>query len=125
MTSDYPGGTVNAATNTFNAPGVSDFSQWSAGTAVPTAANVEISGQVVTSSGEGVRNATVMLMGGELQAPIYAQTGTFGNYRFTDLPVGQTYVITVISKRYTFANPSRVINLTDSVSDENFVAEPR
>jgi hypothetical protein len=39
------------------------------------------------------------------------------------LPVGETYVVTVISKRYTFANPSRVINLLESVTDENFVAE--
>jgi hypothetical protein len=123
MTSDYPGGTVNAATNTFNAPGVSDFSQWSAGTAVPTAANAEISGRLVTANGEGIRNATVMLMGGTLTQPIYVQTGTFGSYTFRNLPVGQTYLITVISKRYTFANPTRVINLVDSATDEDFVAD--
>jgi hypothetical protein len=41
------------------------------------------------------------------------------------LAVGQTYVITIISKRYTFANPTRVINLTDTVTDENFVADPQ
>lgn len=125
MTANYPGGTVNAATNTFNAFGVTDFSQWSAGIAVPTAANAEISGRLVTASGEGIRNATVMLSGGTLSQPIYVQTGTFGSYRFTGLPVGQIYVITVISKRYTFANPSRIVNLTDNAADENFFAEPQ
>ena len=122
-TSNYPGGTVNGATNTFNAPNVSNFSQWSAGVAVPTAASAEISGRLTTASGEGIRNATVMLTGGNLTQPVYVQTGTFGIYRFGDLPVGQIYVVTVISKRYTFANPSRVINLTDSVTGEDFAAE--
>ena len=89
----------------------------------PTAANVEISGRITTASGEGIRNATVMLTGGTLTEPVYVRTGTFGIYRFADLPVGQTYVITVISKRYTFANPSRVINLTDNATEENFEAE--
>jgi hypothetical protein len=125
LTSNFPGGTVDGVTNTFTAPNVSDFSQWSAGVAVPTAANAEISGQVTTASGEGIRNATVMLSGGNLAEPLYVRTGTFGNYRFTGLPVGQTYVISVISKRFTFADPNRVINLTDSVSGENFVADPQ
>ena len=77
----------------------------------------------MTASGEGIRNATVMLIGGNLTQPVYVQTGTFGFYRFSDLPVGQIYVVTVISKRYTFANTSRVINLNDNLTEENFVAE--
>ena len=122
-TSNYPGGTVDGANNTFSASNVSDFSQWSAGVAVPTAASAEISGRLVTASGEGIRNATVMLMGGSLTHPVYVQTGTFGAYRFGDLAVGQVYFVTVISKRYTFANPTRVISLSDSVTNENFVAD--
>ena len=124
-TSNFPGGTVNGAANTFTAPNVTDFSQWSAGVAIPTAASAEIGGQLVTANGEGIRNATVMLSGGTLTQPVYVQTGTFGNYRFSDLAVGHIYVVTVISKRYTFANPSRVINLNDTVTDEDFVAEPQ
>jgi hypothetical protein len=66
-----------------------------------------------------------MITEGSLTEPIYVGIGTFDNYRFSGLPVGQTYVITVISKRYVFANPSRVINLTDSAADENFEALPQ
>lgn len=115
--------TNNAATNTATILNVSHFSDWGVGNAVPTAANAEISGQLTTASGEGIRNATVMITGGTLTEPIYVQTGTFGYYKFSNLPVGQTYVVTVISKRFTFANPSRVINLLESLTDENFVAE--
>jgi hypothetical protein len=115
--------TNNPATNTATIQNVSNFSDWGVGNAVPTAANAEINGRLTTAYGEGIRNATVMLSGGTLTQPMYVQTGTFGNYRFADLAVGQTYVITVISKRYAFPNPSRVINLTDSVTEENFEAE--
>lgn len=72
--------------------------------------------------GEGIRNATVMITGGTLTQPLYIQTGTFGLYKFSNLPVGHTYVVTVIAKRFTFAAPVRVINLLESVSDANFVA---
>jgi hypothetical protein len=113
----------NPATNTATISNVSNFSDWGVGNAVPTAANAEISGRLLTSSGEGIRNATVMLSGGNLTQPIYVQTGTFGYYRFSNLPVGQVYVLTVNSKRYTFLNPSRVINLTDNVTEEDFEAE--
>lgn len=96
---------------------------WGLQILAPTAANAEISGRVMTANGQGIRNATVMVSGGNLTEPIYVQTTGFGNYRFDSLPVGASYVITVISRRYTFANPSRVINLTDNATEENFVAE--
>jgi len=53
-----------------------------------------------------------------------AISGSFGYYRFDDLPAGLTYVVTVGTKRYTFANPSRLVNLDAAVSDVDFVAEP-
>ena len=65
-----------------------------------------------------------MLSGGDLSEPVYVPPGRFGDYRFSGLAVGQIFVVTVISKRCTFANPSRVINLSDRVTDENFAAEP-
>jgi hypothetical protein len=123
MTIQSISSTNNPATNTATILGVSNFSDWGVGLAVPTAANAEISGRLVTANGEGIRNATVMLSGGSLVQPVYVRTGTFGSYTFSDVPVGQTYLITVISKRYTFANPTRVINLTDSVTDEDFIAD--
>jgi hypothetical protein len=88
----------------------------------PTAANVAISGRILTSSGQGIRNVSVTLSGGSLQSPITTQSTTFGNYSFDNLPVGGTYVVTVTAKKYSFDNPSRVIDLQDNIADADFIS---
>ena len=87
----------------------------------PTAASASISGRVTTPDGRGIRNATVALSSGG-QRRLRVLTGTFGYYRFDDLQVGETYVLTVGAKRYTFANPTLVVSLDDEVSDADFTA---
>ena len=42
---------------------------------LPTAEGVSVSGRVLTATGEGIRNATVTLMGGNLTAPLTVRTG--------------------------------------------------
>lgn len=125
MTTVFAGGMVDAMTNTGTAPGVTNFSQWGAGMLAPTAANGSISGQVLTANGQGIRNAVVMVTGGGLSEPRYVQTGSFGKYQIDELQLGQTYVVTVISKRYIFQNPSFVINLDGDLSNINFEANER
>jgi trimeric autotransporter adhesin len=98
---------------------------WGLQILAPTAANAEIGGRVTTANGQGIRNATVILSGGSLAQPITVRTGTFGSYKFSDLPVGQTYVVTILLKRYRFAEPTRIIDLTDSVTSADFVANPQ
>jgi len=89
-----------------------------------TAANGYVSGRVLTSDGQGIRNAKVVITGNSLPQPIVATTGSFGYFTFEGLRTGETYVITVNSKRYTFAAPSRVISLVDNVVDADFIADP-
>ena len=45
-------------------------------------------------------------------------------YRFDDVPAGESYVLSVASKRYQFTNPSRLISVSDDLSDVDFVASP-
>lgn len=68
----------------------------------PTAANVSVSGNVLTGKGQGITRATVTLTNsaGETRT---AQTNSFGFYNFADVPAGGTYIITVASRRYTFS----------------------
>jgi hypothetical protein len=54
-----------------------------------------------------------------------ATTGSFGYYSFDGLQTGETYVVTVASKRFTFQVPSRVISLIDNVADADFIADPQ
>jgi len=89
-----------------------------------TAAQASISGRVLTDSGQGIRNAKVTITGNSLAQPIVATTGSFGYFTFDGLQTGETYVVTVFSKRYTFSSPSRVVTLVDNIADMNFVAEP-
>lgn len=117
-----PGGSVDGATNTGSITGVTDFSQWGAGAAVTTASGANLSGRVVTAEGSGIRNAAVILTGGTLTQPIIVKTGAFGRFEFENLPTGQTYILTVQSKRYIFNTTTRVINLDSSINDIDFVS---
>jgi hypothetical protein len=90
----------------------------------PLAANASLGGRILTSNGRGIRNAHVVISGNNLQEPARAVTGPFVYYNFEDLAVGETYIVTVNSKRFSFKAPSRVVNLIDQIVDTDFVAEP-
>ncbi len=86
----------------------------------PTAAGVSIGGRVSASDGRGVRNAIVVitLSNGET---IQTRTGTFGYYRFDDIEVGQTAVVSVVSKRFTFA--PQIVNISEDIAELNFTVQ--
>ena len=90
----------------------------------PTAAPVSVSGRVLTASGRGIRNVKVTISGGDLAEPRTMYTGAFGYYSFTGVTAGQTYFVTVEPKRYTISQPTRVVNMLDSIADLDFVADP-
>lgn len=87
----------------------------------PTAAAVSISGRAATASGAGIRNVivTILFPNGERRT---TQTGSFGAYLFEDIPVSETYIVTVTGKKYSFANPSQVVYVSGQISDLNFTA---
>jgi hypothetical protein len=86
----------------------------------PTSANAAIAGRVFTPQGAGVSKAFVSLTApnGETRS---ALTGSLGYYRFEEIAVGETYVISVSSKRYTFA--PRAVTLNEDMTLD-FTAEP-
>lgn len=89
----------------------------------PTAANANIGGRVLNAGGTGIGKATITITGDGIQ-PMQARTNAFGYYNFDNLPTGGTYVLTIGgTKAYTFANPSRVVSLNDSIADADFVSE--
>lgn len=105
--------------------GVTVFSRWTGSKPLaPTSSAASVSGRVVTANGQGIRGAAIVITGNSLPTPIIAKTGSLGYFQINNLDSGQTYVVTVVSKRFTFPQPSRVINLTDSISDVDFIANP-
>lgn len=89
-----------------------------------TAASATLSGRVLTSDGRGIRNAVVTVTGNSLAEPLVVHTGSMGWYTFEGLRVGETYVVTVNSQRFTFSTPSQVVSLVDNMADMDFIADP-
>jgi hypothetical protein len=114
----------NPAGNTASVSGVTNFSDWGIGAAVPTAAMVNVGGRITTANGiQGLPRVMVTITGGSLPQPVMRMTNPFGYYNFEDLQAGQTYVITVGSKQYTFSVPSRIITPDDNVTNVDFFAD--
>ena len=90
------------------------------GNLVPLAANVTISGRVFNSSGYPVMGAIVQVMDAEGNTRT-GRTSTFGFFRIGDIEAGQSYVISVNAKRYTFE--PQTVTVTDDISDLTFTAQ--
>jgi hypothetical protein len=90
----------------------------------PTAARVAISGRVRTADGAGIRSVRVTLADASGGPVRQALTGPFGYYKFDDVTVGETYLLTVSSKRYTFDPNTRLVSLMDEVADADWTASP-
>ena len=86
-----------------------------------TAASVTVGGRVLDSTNRGVSGAFVYLTNsnGETRT---ARTNSFGYYRFEDIEVGQSIVVTVVSKRYQFT--PQVVFLTEGLTNLDFTAVP-
>jgi hypothetical protein len=94
-----------------------------ASTATPTAASVTVGGRLLTAQGRGIANARVRLT--EVDGNVRTvSTGAFGYYRFSDVSAGQTVILEVFSKRFGFANSIRVMNVTEEITDADFLASP-
>jgi subtilisin-like proprotein convertase family protein len=79
----------------------------------PTAANASITGKVVTPSGRRISRATVKLIGTSNSQVYRAATNSFGNFRLNEIPVGETYILSVEHKSYRFDN--RTITLQEDL----------
>ena len=87
-------------------------------TSCVTAAGVEVSGRVLSSAeGRGLRNAAVTItdQSGNVRRTL---TNAFGYYRFDDVESGNTYVVGVQSRRFSFE--PRVLQVVDNVADFDF-----
>lgn len=112
-------GQAIAGTNSTNSPFTVQGGFWTAAPLAPTAASVTVAGRVLTGGGNGLTNARVVLTApnGESRT---VTTSSFGYYRFDDIAVGETYIISVVSRRYQFA--PQVISVSDEIVNLDFTA---
>ncbi len=88
----------------------------------PSAATVEVSGQVLDAEGRAIRGAMVEVWNVSRDEYKYAQTNNFGFYTVAELLVGDFYIVTARHGRHVFGDNGRSFTLEDAVSDLNFVA---
>lgn len=94
---------------------------WTPPNLAPTATTVNVGGRVTNASGQGIRNVVISLTDSSGTVSV-ARTGSFGYYSFDAVRVGETYILTVRSRRFTFSNPTRVLSVQESLADVDFIA---
>ena len=88
----------------------------------PTAAGVSVAGSIMTADGSGIRNVQVALVESD-GTRHFTITGSFGNYQFEDIVAGQTVVLMLNSKSYTFQPSTRLITLNEELTDFDWIAQ--
>ncbi len=117
-----PAGIFPVVSVTTGGPGSNDHTFDIGFAAVPTAAGVNAGGRVMLSAGNGVRNAKVVLTEEDGTQHV-TLTGSFGYFNFEGIRAGQTVLVSVSSKRFTFNPSTLVVHLTDNLSDIDFVGD--
>lgn len=87
----------------------------------PTAAGVSVGGRAITAAGRPISQAVITLnnSAGEVWA---AKSSPFGYYQLDSVPAGETYIITISSKTFTFVDPTRIVVVHDQVTDLDFIS---
>lgn len=118
-------GQAVAGTNSGN--GVNYFVRsgfWTSPALAPTAAGAIVSGRVTTADGRGITNAVITLSGGALFSPRTVQTSAFGYFTFEDVEAGQSYLLSIKSKRFRFEQETQFVVLMDNATGIVFQALP-
>ncbi len=84
----------------------------------PAAESMNVTGQVLTPSGLGLRNAVVTLID-DTGARISTATSSLGYYSFQQIPMGENVTLVVSSRRYRF-DPRNVVTAA-TLGAVNFV----
>lgn len=84
---------------------------------------VSVGGRAFTPGGIAIKDAEITLSG--TSGPTRrARTNGFGYYRFDNVAIGQDYVLSIVSKRFTFTPSSIQITVAQGVTDADFISAP-
>ena len=90
---------------------------------VPSSAPASIAGRTQYADGVGVGSVQIVMTRVSDGTLWTALSNAFGYFSFQGIPTGQTYVLTISTKRHRFPIETQTINLTDDVTGIVFIAE--
>ncbi len=85
-----------------------------------TAANVSVSGRVISADGRGIRNA-MLTLSDRKGSLVMARSNSFGYFRFDNVAAGVTYALEARAKGRTF--PTQVISVVDNIEKIEVIAD--
>ena len=88
-----------------------------------TAEPVNVSGRVVDQNGAGIYRATVTITNAQGTVVKSVISSSTGDYLFTGIDSGSTYVLSAVHKTYTFA--PRSVNVLSEISGFNLTGTPK
>lgn len=102
---------------------VNSLSPFVVASLAPTAASVAVGGRISDVNGNGISKVRVSItnQSGETQTML---TNAFGYYRFDEIPVGETYIISIAHKHFQFNQNTQVLVVLEKTGDINFTAQP-
>lgn len=127
LLNSYAGQTIRirfqtTVTATFAGPGSLEIDGVSVQSpAIPTSANATISGRATTSTGVGIPRSVISITD-QFGVTRRSKTNGFGYYAIDEIPVGETYIISIENKQYAFVEPTRVITVGDNIANLDFHA---
>ena len=86
----------------------------------PTSSEVNISGRILTADGRGISRAQVTMIDASGATRI-ATSNSFGYYNLDGVQAGQTVVVSVFNKRYSFM--TRVVSVSSDLTNLDFIAQ--
>lgn len=89
---------------------------WTPAQSAPSAAEVSISGRVISNNNLPIKNAFVTIIGGDITEPRVARTNQLGYFTFDNVEVGFFYILTVNHKTYRFEQNTQSFVLFENVS---------
>jgi hypothetical protein len=84
---------------------------------------VSVSGKVLSNSRQGVSGAIVSLIYPDGISRT-TMTNLFGNYRFEEIPGGETYTLSVRHKRFQFDPSLHILFVSEDSEEINFMVLP-
>ena len=118
-----PAGTCVDETNNFIfMPSVSTFAgNWTASELAPTAAQVGVSGRVLSADGRAIRGVRITLDDGTGHA-MSVISNAFGYYHFDEVQSGGTYILGASARGFTFT--PRILSVRDELTGVDLTALP-